>query len=230
MLFNTFVRNYRSMAYGLLWRIHKLIPAMILALLSTQTAQAEDTFTIVAFGDSLTRGYGLPEDQGLVPQLQEWLHANGGEHIEVLNAGLSGDTTAGGLARIDWTLTDEVDAVIVALGGNDMLRGIFPTSSHENLDGIVALLAARNLPVMLVGLPAPTNFGPEFKSEFDAMYPTVAAKYDTLLYPYFFEGFGVAQDTSAISQYLQNDATHPNAEGVLLIVAHMGPMVLELAR
>ncbi len=229
-MFNTFFRKTYSMAYGLLSSTRKLMLATILAILTTQPAQAEDTFTIVAFGDSLTRGYGLPEDQGFVPQLQAWLHANGGENITVLNAGLSGDTTAGGLARIDWTLTDEVDAVIVALGGNDMLRGIFPASSHENLDGIVALLSERGLPVMLVGLPAPTNFGLEFKEEFDAMYPAVATKYDTLLYPYFFEGFGTAQETAAIRQYLQDDATHPNAEGVLLIVAHMGPMVLELAR
>ncbi len=229
-MFNTFVRNTYPMEYGLLRATHKLLMAMFLAILTTHPAQAEDTFTIVAFGDSITRGYGLPEDQGFVPQLQAWLHANGGENIEVLNAGLSGDTTAGGLARIDWTLTDDVDAVIVALGGNDMLRGIFPTSSHENLDGIVALLTERGLPVMLVGLPAPTNFGPEFKEEFDAMYPAVADKYNTLLYPYFFEGFGASQDTDAIRQYLQDDATHPNEKGVLLIVADMGPMVLELAR
>ena len=229
-MFNTFVRKTYTFSYGLLAATRKLLIAMILAILTTQPAQAEDTFTIVAFGDSITRGYGLPEDQGFVPQLQAWLHANGGENIEVLNAGLSGDTTAGGLARIDWTLTDDVDAVIVALGGNDMLRGIFPTSSHRNLDGIVALLTERGLPVMLVGLPAPTNFGPEFKEEFDAMYAAVATKYDTLLYPYFFEGFGAAQDTDAIRQYLQDDATHPNEEGVLLIVNDMGPMVLELAR
>ncbi len=227
-MFNTFILKNYSMAYRVFVRTHKLLLAAILAILTTQSAQAEDTITIVAFGDSLTRGYGLPQDQGFVPQLQAWLHANGAENITVLNAGLSGDTTAGGLARIDWTLTDEVDAVIVALGGNDMLRGIYPTSSQENLDGIVALLTKRGLPVMLVGLPAPTNFGPEFKETFDAMYEVVATKYDALLYPYFFEGFGVAQDANALRQYLQNDATHPNAEGVLLIVAHMGPMVLEL--
>ncbi|OUS07288.1 hypothetical protein A9Q96_07290 [Rhodobacterales bacterium 52_120_T64] len=218
------------MAYGFFTATHKLMLGTILAILTTQAAQAEDTFTIIAFGDSLTRGYGLPEDQGFVPQLQAWLTANGGKNITVVNAGLSGDTTAGGLARIDWTLTDDVDAVIVALGGNDMLRGIWPSSSHENLDGIVALLTERDLPVLLVGLPAPTNFGPEFKAEFDAMYPAVATKYEALLYRYFFDGFGTAQDTAAISQYMQDDATHPNAEGVLLIVAHMGPMVLELAR
>lgn len=218
------------MAYGFFNATHKLLIATALAILTTQAALAEDTFTIVAFGDSLTRGYGLPEDEGFVPQLQTWLQANGGENIEILNAGVSGDTTAGGLARIDWTLTDEVDAVIVALGGNDMLRGIIPSSSRENLDSIVALLTERELPVMLVGLPAPTNFGPEFKEEFDAMFATVATKYETLLYPYFFEGFGVGQDTAAIRPYLQDDATHPNADGVLLIVADMGPKVLELAR
>lgn len=228
-MFNTFVRKTYILAYGWIMVTHKLLLATILAILTTQTAQAEETFTIVAFGDSLTRGYGLPEDQGFVPKLEEWLHANGGENITVLNAGLSGDTTAGGLARIDWTLTDDVDAVIVALGGNDMLRGILPESSQENLDGIVALLTERGLPVMLVGLPAPTNFGHEFKTEFDAMYPAVATKYDALLYPYFFEGFGAAQDTAAITTFMQDDATHPNAEGVLLIVADMGPMVLQLA-
>ena len=146
-MFNTFFLKTYSMAYGLLSSTRKLALATILAILTIQPAQAEDTFTIVAFGDSLTRGYGLPEDQGFVPQLQAWLHTNGGENITVLNAGLSGDTTAGGLARIDWTLTDDVDAVIVALGGNDMLRGILPTSSHENLDGIVAFLTTRGLPV-----------------------------------------------------------------------------------
>jgi len=229
-LFNTFVRKTYSMAYGFLSATHKLLLAAMLAILTTQAAQAEETFTIVAFGDSLTRGYGLPEDQGFVPQLQTWLNANGGEHIVVLNAGVSGDTTAGGLARIDWTLSGEVDAVIVALGGNDMLRGITPASSRQNLDDIVALLSARDLPVLVVGLPAPANFGGEFKEEFDAMFEAVATKYDTLLYPYFFKGFGVGQDLAAIRPYLQADATHPNAEGVLLIVADIGPMVLELAR
>ena len=226
---NTFVRNTRSFSYGGLGAACKLLLATFLLNLYTLAAQAEDKVTIVAFGDSLTRGYGLPEDQGFVPQLQAWLDANGGGNITLQNAGLSGDTTAGGLARIDWTLTEDIDAVIVALGGNDMLRGIFPDSSSDNLDGILEIVTARDLPAMLVGLPAPTNFGPEFKVEFDGMYPQVAAKYDALFYPYFFEGFGVEQDTSALTGLMQDDATHPSAEGVALIVAHMGPMVLELA-
>lgn len=172
-------------SYGWLLDVRKLLILTVLTMLTVNSVQAEERFTILAFGDSLTRGYGLPEEQGFVPQLQAWLNENGGEHIEVVNAGLNGDTTAGGLARIEWTLTEDIDAVIVALGGNDMLRGIFPTSSHENLDSIVALLTQRGLPVMLVGLPAPTNFGPEFKAEFDAMYPAIASKYDAQLYPYF---------------------------------------------
>lgn len=215
-------------SYGWLFCAHKLLIATVLTMLIVNSAQAEERLTILAFGDSLTRGYGLPEEQGLVPQLQTWLNENGGEHIELVNAGLNGDTTAGGLARIEWTLSGEVDGVIVALGGNDMLRGILPTSSRENLDSIVALLTQRELPVMLVGLPAPTNFGPEFKSEFDAMYPAVASKYDALLYPYFFEGFGSTHDTAEISKWMQSDGNHPNAEGVLLIAADMGPMVMQL--
>lgn len=171
-------------SYGWLLDVRKLLILTVLVMLPVNSVHAEEPFTILAFGDSLTRGYGLPEEQGFVPQLQAWLNENGGEHIEVVNAGLNGDTTAGGLARIEWTLTDDIDGVIVALGGNDMLRGIFPTSSHENLDSIVALLNQRGLPVMLVGLPAPANFGPEFKEEFDAMYPAVASKYGALLYPY----------------------------------------------
>lgn len=215
--------------YGWLLDVRKLLILSVLAMLPVNSVQAEEPFTILAFGDSLTRGYGLPEGQGFVPQLQAWLNENGGEHIKVVNAGLNGDTTAGGLARIEWTLTEDIDGVIVALGGNDMLRGIFPTSSHENLDSIVALLNQRGLPVMMVGLPAPTNYGPDFKTEFDAMYPAVASKYDALLYPYFFEGFGVDHDTAAISRWMQSDGNHPNAEGVLLIAADIGPTVVQLS-
>jgi acyl-CoA thioesterase-1 len=215
-------------SYGWLLVARNLLVATVLTMLPINGAQAEESFTVLAFGDSLTRGYGLPEEQGLVPQLQLWLNANGGENIKVLNAGLNGDTTAGGLARIEWTLTEDVDAVIVALGGNDMLRGISPASSQGNLDNIVALLTQRGLPVMLVGLPGPSNFGPEFKAEFDAMYPVVANKYDVQLYPYFFEGFDVAQDTASIAKWMQADGNHPNAAGVLLIAANMGPAVLQL--
>lgn len=188
-------------------------------------AQSQDTITIVAFGDSLTQGYGLPEADGFVPQMQAWLDGQGAD-VHLINAGVSGDTTAGGLARIAWTLDENVDAVIVALGGNDLLRGIFPDTSRANLEGILVVISDQGLPMMLVGLPAPSNYGPEFKDEFDAIYPMLAAKYETIHYPFFFDGLG--EDTAEMLTLMQADGKHPNAEGVAKIVDHMGPVVLEL--
>ena len=138
--------------------------------------------TIAALGDSLTQGFGLPPEDGLVPQLQRWLEANGAE-VTLINAGVSGDTTAGGLARIDWTLTDEVDALIVALGGNDVLRGIAPEAVRANLDGILTKATARDLPVLLVGTEAPQNFGPDYKAAFDILFPDLAQTHGTLFHP-----------------------------------------------
>jgi acyl-CoA thioesterase-1 len=133
--------------------------------------------TVVALGDSLTQGYGLIEEDGFVPQLQAWLQARGAD-VVVENHGVSGDTTAGGLARIGWALGDHVDALIVALGGNDLLRGLPPEASRANLDGILAEAEARGLPVLLIGLEAPGNYGPDYKAAFDAMYPELADQYD----------------------------------------------------
>ncbi|WP_316014226.1 arylesterase [Roseobacter sp. HKCCA0434] len=192
--------------------------------LGTVTAAQAEQITIAALGDSLTQGYGLPVDEGLVPQLQAWLVAEG-EDVEVLNAGVSGDTTAGGLSRIDWTLTPEVDALIVALGGNDLLRGIDPEVSRANLDGI--LQAAGDLPVLLVGMEAPGNYGPDYKAAFDAMYPELAAEYDALLADSFFEGLE-AEALDDAASLMQPDGIHPNAEGVARIVAVLGPQVQEL--
>jgi acyl-CoA thioesterase-1 len=182
--------------------------------------------TVVALGDSLTAGYGLPEGEGLVPQLQGWLRAQGSDAV-VVNAGVSGDTTAGGLARLDWSLTPDTDALIVTLGGNDLLRGLDPATTRANLDAILAKAQARNLPVLLIGLPGPANFGPEWKAEFDAIYPDLAAKYDTLLVPDFMAGLG-SHDPAALRGLMQGDGIHPNAEGVGKIVATLGPEVLAL--
>ncbi len=189
-------------------------------------AVAAEKVTIVAFGDSLTQGYGLAEADGFVPQLQEWLAANGAPDVVLVNAGVSGDTTAGGLARIDWTLGDDVDGVIVALGGNDLLRGLFPEDSRANLDGILAAVTGRGLPVMLVGLPAPKNYGPEFEAGFAAMYPELAQKYGAVFYANFLAG--ISEEGLPDLALMQADATHPSAEGVARIVADMGPKVLEL--
>ncbi|KNG94206.1 GDSL family lipase [Pseudaestuariivita atlantica] len=184
---------------------------------------AAEEVTLLAFGDSLTQGYGLPVDDGFVPQLENWLTAQG-RAVRVINGGVSGDTTAGGLARAAWSLTPDVDAMILTLGGNDMLRGIDPAVSRANLAGI--LDAAAGVPVLLVGMTAPGNYGPDYKAAFDAMYPELAAQYDTLLFPTFFAR--ITDSGQDIITYMQPDGIHPSAEGVALIVDALGPSVLDL--
>lgn len=196
--------------------------------LAISSARAEP-IVIAALGDSLTQGYGLPIDKGFIAQLQEWLDTKDA-NITIINAGVSGDTTAGGLSRIEWTLTPDIDAVIVELGGNDMMRGIMPNDSRQNLDGILSVTKARDLPTLLVGLPSATNFGADFKTNFDAIFPELALKFDTLLYPDFFQSFREElKDPTALSKYMQGDAIHPNESGVMLIVEDFGPLVLDLA-
>ncbi|MEO9683170.1 MAG: arylesterase [Tateyamaria sp.] len=189
---------------------------------------AAQDITIAALGDSLTQGYGLSAPDGFVPQLDAWLQAQGKE-VKLINAGVSGDTTAGGLSRIDWTLTPDVDAVIVALGGNDLLRGIEPAVSRANLDGILKAAAAADVDVLLVGMQAPGNFGPEYKDVFDAIYPDLAAAYGTEYAVSFFEGLGGPNlDPATLSPFLQPDGIHPNADGVAKIVGALGPHVVDL--
>jgi acyl-CoA thioesterase-1 len=143
---------------------------------------------------------------------------------------VSGDTTRGGLSRVEWSLSDQSDAMIVALGGNDLLRGIDPTSSRENLAAILDIAAARELPVLLVGLEAPSNYGAGFKEAFDSMYADLSQEYDTLFMPDFFEGLRVNGGTNLqdVREFMQADGIHPNAEGVERIVSVLGPRVEEL--
>ena len=181
--------------------------------------------TVVALGDSLTAGYGLPPEQGLVPQLQGWLTAAGAE-VTVVNAGVSGDTTAGGLSRLDWSLTPETDALMVTLGGNDMLRGLPPEEARANISAILAGAKAKGLPVLLVGMQAPGNYGAEYKAAFDAIYPELAAEFGATLYPFFFQGMTEGDaDPALLRPFMQEDGIHPNAEGVARIVADLGPAV-----
>jgi len=215
--------SLRSLTYGAIVAARN---AAIAILVLAGAAQAE-TVTIAALGDSLTQGYGLVEQEGFVPQMQAWLRDHGAD-VEIINAGVSGDTTAGGLSRVDWTLTPEVDAMIVALGGNDMLRGIAPEVVRANLDGIMQAAAEADTPVLLVGMEAPGNYGPDYKAAFDSIYADLAEAYDSLLFDNFFAGIMSDDLSRARARYMQPDGIHPNADGVKQIVSAMGPAVLDL--
>nr|WP_254055702.1 arylesterase [Ruegeria sp. EL01] len=191
------------------------------------TATAEPV-VIAALGDSLTQGYGLVEEDGFVPQLERWLQAQGTE-VRVINAGVSGDTTAGGASRVEWTLTSDVDGMIVALGGNDLLRGIDPEVSRTNLEAILSVAQAEDVGVLLVGMQAPGNYGAEYKQNFDAIYPELAQAYQTHYANSFFDGLAADGDPNAVAQFMQADGIHPNAKGVSQIVETLGPFVLDLA-
>ncbi|WP_377511763.1 arylesterase [Octadecabacter sp. R77987] len=188
-------------------------------------AQAEPV-TIAALGDSLTAGYGLEADDGLVPQLEAWLNDNGAD-VVLINAGVSGDTTAGGLSRVGWTLTPDVDGMIVTLGGNDFLRGIDPAVSRENLRGILQAAKNADVDVLLIGIEASNNYGPDYKAAFDSMYPDLAAEFGVQLVPRFFQGvLDAAGVQDNVRNYMQRDRIHPNPAGVKVIVETLGPEVL----
>lgn len=206
------------LTYGAARPLGKVVAAF-LCLVSP--VMAAEPVTVLALGDSLTQGYGLPEQDGLVPQMRKWLEDQGVE-AELINAGVSGDTTAGGAARVEWSLTPEVDAMIVTLGGNDLLRGIDPAVSRRNLESILKIAQANEVEVLLVGLSAPGNYGAEYKSSFDAIYPDLSEAYGAFYAPDFFAGLG-GGDPAALQQWFQADGIHPNAEGVARIVEGLGP-------
>ncbi|EDM70173.1 putative acyl-CoA thioesterase [Roseobacter sp. AzwK-3b] len=208
--------------YGV-WSMRGKVATMF--LLVATPAMAEDV-TVLAFGDSLTQGYGLPEAQGLVPQLDAWLAAKGVK-VDLINAGVSGDTTAGGAARVDWSLTPEVDAMIVTLGGNDLLRGLDPSDARSNLRAILESARSRDVEVLLVGMKAPGNYGAEYQTAFDSIYPDLAQEFGTLYFENFFAGLG-QDDPAQARRYFQPDGIHPNSEGVERIVEALGPAVVDL--
>ncbi|HSB58846.1 MAG TPA: arylesterase [Methyloceanibacter sp.] len=188
-------------------------------LLSNRAAAA--TPVIVAFGDSLTAGLGLPEKDSFPAQLERALKARGQE-VKVVNAGVSGDTAAAGLARLDWAMPDDANAVIVELGANDALQGLDPAATKATLEKIITELKARGLPILLAGMEAPPNLGKDYVDQFRALYADLAQRYDLILYPFFLDG--VALD----GQYTLGDGMHPNAEGVARIVDGILPKVEEL--
>ncbi|WP_296520059.1 arylesterase [Rhodoplanes sp.] len=177
---------------------------------------------IVALGDSLVAGYGLPPGDGFTAQLQKALAAKGhtgARAVEIVNAGVSGDTAQDGLARLDWALPDDADAVLVELGANDALRGIDPAVTRKALDEILRRLTARGIPVLLCGMQAPPNLGPDYKTAFDPLFPALAATHKVPLYPFFLDGAAAELGLN------QPDGMHPNAAGVKTIVARILPAV-----
>lgn len=195
--------------------------ACALAVWIGTAAAADKQLTIVALGDSLTAGYGLPNQDAFPIKLQQALAAKG-IAVTVANAGVSGDTMSGGLARLDWSVPPGTDAVILELGANDALRGLDPAVTRRALDAILAALAKRNIPVLLCGMLAPRNLGADYARAFDPMYAELAKTYGTVLYPFFLDG------VAANAKLNQHDGLHPSAAGVDVIVAKILPKVEEL--
>ncbi len=190
--------------------------------LATATAQAEDSpQRLMVFGDSLTAGYGLDSKDSLPAQLQRALRDRG-HAVTVINAGGSGDTTSGGLSRLEWTLADDPQAVILALGANDGLRGINPGLTRDNLQHMLEILQQHELPVLLLGMLAPPNLGRDYGEAFNAIYPDLAEEYSVLFYPFFLE------DVVGEPQLNLEDGIHPNRQGVQVIVENILPLVEQL--
>lgn len=193
--------------------------ALVVAFAGAQAAGRVPV--ILDFGDSLTAGYGLPAGQAFPARLEAWLHQQGIE-ARVVNAGVSGDTTAGGLARLDWALADKPDLVILALGANDALRGIEPSTVRENLDKMIGKIEASGAKVLLLGMLAPPNWGEEYRHAFDQIFPELARIHHLPLYPFFLEGVAMKPELN------QPDGLHPNERGVAVLVDRIAPVVARL--
>ncbi len=214
---------------GFRFNLMGLLITAVLGLVHPNALHAQ-TIKLLALGDSLTAGYGLAQKDGFVPQLQGWLTAQNPD-VVVVNAGVSGDTTAGGQARLGWSLTDDIDAVLVNLGGNDMLRGVPPEETRKNLDAILSELTARGLPTLLIRVPASMNFGANQKDAYDKVFPDLATQYNSRFIPNYFAALEEHPNRQkVIQQFLQPDGIHPSAEGVALIIEKIGPDILSLVQ
>lgn len=215
-----------SRAYGVFKRMfNPLVLSLAVLVAAVAPAQAAQKL-ILAFGDSLTAGYGLGPAEGFVPRLEARLRADGLD-VKVHNAGVSGDTTTGGKARLAWVLAAlkaKPDLVILELGANDALRGIDPKLTRANLDAMLADLKRRNIRVLLAGMMAPRNLGQDYARTFDPIYPTLAKAHGVALYPFFLDG------VAANPKLNQADGMHPNPQGVTVIVGKLAPVVKQALR
>ncbi len=193
------------------------------AIVAALPAAGKEPVRILMLGDSITAGYGLPEAESL-PVVLEAALRKAGYDVRVTNGGVSGDTTAGGLARLDWMLASKPQLVIVELGANDALRALPPAESYANLDKILSTLDGAGLKVLLAGMLAPPNLGSEYGHAFAAIYPALAKKHGCLLYPFLLDG------VAAEPALTQADGLHPNANGVVVIAARLAPYVERLLK
>jgi len=201
--------------------VNAAVIMLVILMWSWTPAAASPPLRLLVLGDSLTAGYGLNAEDGFTARLQAALTAEGRD-VVVLNAGVSGDTTAGGRARIGWALGDKPDAVIVELGANDGLRGLDPKATFDNLDAVITEIRRAGLPVLLTGMLAPPNLGRDYAGEFNAVFPRLAEKHDVLFYPFFLAGVAARPELN------QDDGIHPNPKGVAAVVARILPYVLDL--
>jgi acyl-CoA thioesterase-1 len=191
---------------------------VFLAICGAISSARADPFKIVGFGDSLMAGFGLGPNEGFTDRLQAALRARGHD-VTVANAGVSGDTSSGGLARLDWSVPDGTQLVILELGANDMLRGVSPDIAKRNLDEMLGKLKERKIAVLLAGMRAAPNLGADYQNAFDAIFPDLAGKYDAVLYPFFLDGVAGQPGLQL------EDGLHPNARGVDLMVERILPTV-----
>ena len=201
-----------------------LLFIFVLFLPQTSKVFAGDEITILVMGDSLSAGYNLPPGTSFPSKLEVWLN-NNGQNVNIINAGVSGDTSAGGLARLDWALAGiahKPHLVIVEFGGNDALRGIEPENTTSNLDGIIRQLKEKNIPTFLMGMKAPPNMGSHYGDQFNGIYAELATKHGIPLYPFFLEGVAAIPHLNLI------DGIHPNEAGVDIIVSRLGPLVASM--
>ncbi|TPL71861.1 arylesterase [Mesorhizobium sp. B2-3-13] len=191
---------------------------VFLAICGAISSARAEPFKIVGFGDSLMAGFGLGPGEGFTDKLQAALRARGHD-VAVADAGVSGDTSSGGLARLDWSVPDGTQLVILELGANDMLRGVSPDITRKNLDAMLGKLKGRKIAVLLAGMRAAPNLGADYQSAFDAVFPELAAKYGVTLYPFFLDG------VAGQSGLQLGDGLHPNARGVDQMVERILPTV-----
>jgi acyl-CoA thioesterase I len=213
-------RRRRTAGYG---DRARLVNCAIVLLLTLGPAASAAPARILALGDSITAGYGVKPEEALPVELEARLKQDGFD-AKVINGGVSGDTTAGGLARLDWALADKPGYAVVALGANDMLRGLDPSQAYDNLDKILARLQRAGVKTLLVGMRAATNWGRDYQKAFDAIYPRLAEKWHVPLYPFLLDG--VAFDP----KLNQGDGLHPNAAGVKVMIGRMAPAVESLLK